>query len=97
MLEAKLYFHAALVGSEETLVLSSLYSPADGGLHRHSHGALNVFEFRGDEALVVIRATDIRSVVTLAPFPEHNQRPHPRFFLVEKFSLGVVDTGVILE
>jgi hypothetical protein len=97
MLEAKFYFRAAIAGSEETLVLGSLYSPADGGLHRHSHGALNVFEYCGEESLVVIRATDIRSVVTLTPFPERVQRPRPRFFLVEKFSLGVVDTGIILE
>ena len=97
MLEAKFYFRTAIAGSEETLILGSLYSPTDGGLHRHSHGALNVFKYREDEALVVIQAMDIHLVVTLAPFPEHNQRPHPRFFLVEKFSLGVVDTGVILE
>ena len=97
MLEAKFYFCTAIAGSEETLVLGSLYSPADGGLHRHSHGALNVFEYCGVEGLVVIRTTDIRSVVTLTPFPENIARPRPHFFLVEKFSLGVVDTGVILE
>ena len=97
MLEAKFYFRAAIAGNEETLVLGSLYSPADGGLHWHSHGALNVFEYYGEEGLVIIRATDIRSVVTLTPFPENIPRPRPRFFLVEKFSLGVVDTGVILE
>jgi hypothetical protein len=97
MLEAKFYFHAAVAGNEETLVLGSLYSPADGRLHRHSHSALNVFEYCGEEGLVVIRATDIRSVVTLTPFPENIPRPRPPFFLVEKFSLGVVDTGVILE
>ena len=33
MLEAKFYFRTAIAGSEETLVLSSLYSPTDGGLH----------------------------------------------------------------
>ena len=97
MLEAKFYLRAAIAGSEETLVLGSLYSPADGVLHGGSHGALNVFEYCGEQNLVVIRATDIRSVVTLAPFPERVRRPRPRVFLVEKFSLGVVDTGVILE
>ena len=56
---------------------------------------LNVFDYGGN--LVVIRATDILSVVTMVPFGKRVQGRLPRFFLVEKFSLGVVDTGVLLE
>jgi hypothetical protein len=38
----------------------------------------------------------ILSVVSMVPFGNGTQGP-ARFFLVEKFALGVVDTGIILE
>ena len=81
----------------ETLVLCSLYSAADERLNRETHGALNVFEYRGEDALVVIRVTDILSVVAMVPFGERVEGHPTRFFLVEKFALGVVDTGTTLE
>jgi len=71
--------------------------PSDEQLNRETYGALNVFEYNGEDDLLVIRATTILSVVTMVPFGERAQGHPARFFLVEKFSLGVVDTGIILE
>lgn len=81
----------------ETLALCSLYSAADERLNRETNGALNVFEYKGEDALVVIRATTILSVVAMVPFGEWVQGRPARFFLVEKFALGVVDTGITVE
>jgi hypothetical protein len=82
-------------GTRETFALCSLFSPADEQIHRETYGALNVFEYNGEDNLIVVRAASIVSVVTMVPF---GTTGYPaRFFLVEKFSLGVVDTGVILE
>ena len=97
IVEARFYFRADVSGTRETLVLCSLYSPADEQLNRTTHGALNVFEYKGEDALIIIQATAVLSVVTMVPFSERDQRHPARFFLVEKFSLGVVDTGIILD
>ena len=97
-MEAIFYFRANVAGSQETLVLGSLYSPANRQHNLESNGALNVFDYQGEESLVVIRATTILSVVAMVPFKfGHVEGNPPRFFLGEKFALGVVDTGVILE
>ena len=40
---------------------------------------------------------DILSVVAMVPFGERVEGHPARFFLVEKFALGVVDTGTTLE
>jgi len=60
-----------------------------------------VFDYHGEENLVVVRATSILSVVAMVPFappmvPSIQGDP-ARFFLVEKFALGVVDTGAVFE
>jgi hypothetical protein len=96
-MEVRFYFRATVGRAQESLAICSLYSPADERLHRETYGALNVFEYKGEDDLVVIRATSILSVVTMVPFGERTQGRPVRFFLVEKFSLGVVDTGVVLE
>ena len=96
-MEARFYFRAAVAGILETLALCSMYSPADEGLSRKTHGALNVFDYKGKDALILIQASAIQSVVTMVPFGEQVQGHPARFFLVEKFSLGIVDTGIILE
>ena len=95
----RFYFRATVAGSQEALALCSLYSPADEEIIRETYGALNVFEYYGEEKLVVIRASSILSAVAMAPFRERIPRhsPHPRFYLAEYFALGVVDTGIILE
>ena len=79
-----------IAGIRETLVLCSLYSPANERLHQDTYKALNVFEYNGEDALIVLRATAIRSVVAMVPFGERVQGRPVRFFLVEKFALGVV-------
>jgi len=60
-----------------------------------------VFDYRGEEDLVVVRATTVISVVAMVPFVPPTvpsiQGDPAHFFLVEKFALGVVDTGAILE
>ena len=96
-MEARYYFRANIAGIRETLVLCSLYSPADERLNRETYGALNIFEYEGESNLVIIRATTILSVVTMVPFGKQVQGRPAFFFLVEKFALGVVDTGIILE
>ena len=97
IVEARFYFRVDVGGTRETLVLCSLYSPADERLNRATHGALNVFEYKGEDSLIIIRATAVRSVVTMVPFSEQGQGRPVRFFLVEKFSLGVVNTGIVLD
>ena len=56
-----------------------------------------MLEYEGEEALIVIRASTILSVVAMVPFGKQVQGRPARFFLVEKFALGVVDTGITLE
>ena len=97
IVEAIFYFRVDITGVRETLVLCSLYSPADERLNRETHGALNVFEYEGEDALIIIRATAILSVVAMIPFGERVEGQPARCFLVEKFALGVVDTGITLE
>ena len=62
-----------------------------------THGALNVFKNKGEDSLIIIRATAVHLVITMVPFGEQGQGRLVRFFLVGKFSLGVVDTGIVLD
>jgi len=96
-MEARFYLRATIAGSQETLALCSLYSPADEQLNRENYGALNVFSYEGVGKLVVIRVTSILSVVAMVPFGERVEGDLPRFFLAENPAVGVVDTGVIVE
>ena len=84
-------------GTRETLALCSLYSAADKRLSQETHSALNVFEYKDEDALMVIRASTILSVVAMVPFGKKIQGRPARFFSVEKFALSVVDTGITLE
>lgn len=91
-MEARFYFQAIVEGVAETLAMCSLYSPADGLLREHTHGALIVCDYEGEDSLVVIPVKSILSVVAMVPFGWQGGGSR-RFFLVEKFGLGVVDTG----
>ena len=93
----RFYFRTVVAGNQETLALCSLYSLANEEMIRESNGTLHVFEYYGEDNLVVIQATSILSAVAMAPFAERTPRPRPRFHLAEYFVLGVVDTGIILE
>ena len=60
-----------------------------------------MFDYCGEENLVVVWATTVLLVVAMVPFVPPTvpffQGDPTRFFLVEKFALGVVDTGAISE
>jgi len=85
--EVKFFFHASIARVQETLALGSMYSPVDNELKIRSYGALNVCN-HVETPYVVIKANSILSVVAMVPFEENTSR----FFLVEKFALGVVHT-----
>ena len=91
----KFFFRATVAGIQESLALGSLYSLADEYLKTYSHGALNVLEYRGDGRLVVIKAKSIVSVVALVPFEQDDG--NRRFFLIEKFALGGVNSDSNLD
>ena len=91
----KFFFRDTVAGAQEALALGSMYSPVDIDLRKYTHGALNVFDYQGDDALVVVKANTIRSVVAMVPFADVEMSS--RFFLVEKFALGVIDTGIIVD
>ena len=95
-MEVHFYFQANIEGVKETLALCSLYSLADERHREYTHGALNVCEYGGEDNLVVIRITSILSVVAMVPVREQVEGGR-QYFLVEKFALGVIDTGDIVE
>ena len=90
------YFQATVEGIKETLVLCSLYSPVNEHHREYSNSALNVCSYEGANQLVVIRAKSILSVVAMVLFRGQDESTHD-FFLVEKFALGVVDTGDVVD
>ena len=94
--EVQFYFRATINRIKETLVLCSLYSPVNEQHREYSNSALNVCSYEGVNQLVVIRAKSILSVVAMVPFCGQDESTRD-FFLVEKFALGVVDTGDIVN
>lgn len=83
------FFQAAVEGIEETLVVCSLYSPADEHRLDYSNGALIACRYRGRSNLDVIRVKSILSVVAMVPLDEQNEEDK-YFYLVENSALGVV-------
>lgn len=93
--KVKFYFRATVAGTVENLALCSLYSLVDNQLRAYGNGALHVFDYKGEESLVVIRVDSILSAVAMVPFkPDEWDN---RFFLVEKCALGVIDSLVVLD
>lgn len=90
------FCNATVARTQEALALGSMYSLVDEDLNTHTHGALNVFEYNRENSLVVIKANSILSVVAMVPFGEQAEGSH-RFFLIEKFALGVVNSDDILD
>ena len=90
------YFQETVEGVEEALALCSLYTPVDDSIREISKNALNVCSYGGRDQFVVLRVNSILSVVAMVPFGQQDGRSH-RFFLVEKFALGVIDTGDIQD
>ena len=74
--------------------LVSLYSPPNRYLLQKSSGALAVCEHRGDEALVVIEAKSILSVVAMVPFNFLLDGRNNQYFMIEKVGLDVVEADV---
>jgi len=87
-MEVRFYFQAIVRGIEEPLALCSPYSLPDEHDREYSNGALNVHSCEGVGDLLVISAKTILSIVGMMPFQETGE-----FYLLEKFSLGVIDTG----
>ena len=85
-MEVRFYFQATVGGNQEAFTLCSLYSLPDEHDRGYTNGALNVYSCEGN--LVVIRAKTILSIVGMMPFQETGE-----FYLLEKFSLGVIDTS----
>ena len=85
-----------VAGTQEALALGSMYSLADSNLDVHTRGALNVFNHEGENSLIVIKVSSILSVVAMVPFGEQIEG-NRRFFLIEKFALGVIGTGAIVD
>ncbi|KAF9645765.1 hypothetical protein BDM02DRAFT_3156773 [Thelephora ganbajun] len=94
--EVQFYFQAIVEGINETLALCSLYSPIDNLCREYSNSALNVCRYEGGNHLVVIWVKSILSVVVMVPFVRQGEQVR-EFFLVEKFALGVIDTGDIVD
>lgn len=92
-MEASFYFQAKVEGAEETLALCSIYSPVDHDLREYTHGALNVCNYKGEDNLIVIRVMSIISVIAMVLVRNQVEGLRHQYFLVEKFTLGVVDTG----
>ena len=90
--EVKFYFRATIEGIREPLALCSLYSISDEETREYSHGALGVHSCGGEGDLFVIRAKTILSIVGMMPLPGTCD-----FYLLEKFSLGVIDTGSTVD
>ena len=95
-MEVRFYFQATVEGIDETLALCSMYSPADEYFRECSHDALNVCDYGGEDNLVIIQVKSILSVIAMVPFREQAEGGR-HFFLVEKFALGVIDTGDIVD
>ena len=91
-MEVRFYFQAIVKGIEESLALCSLYSLRDEDKEDYTHGALNVHSYEGENDLIVIRVKTILSIVGMMPFKVTGD-----FYLTEKFSLGVIDTGDIID
>jgi hypothetical protein len=91
----KFYFRATVAGTPESLALGSLYTLADDNLKTYGHGALNVFEYEGEDSLVVIKVDSIISAVAMVPFKR--DEGGCRVFLVEKCALGVIDSNASLD
>ena len=92
-MEARFYFQAKVEGTKETLALCSIYSPVDHDLREYTHGALNICNYKGEDNLIVIWVTSIISVVAMVPVHNQVEGLCCQYFLVEKFALGVVNTG----
>ena len=79
------------------LALASLFSPPDEYLLRHSHTTLIVCEHQGGEALIVIDAKSILSVIAAVPFPFVVGGRNNQYYMVEKIGLDILEADVDVD
>ena len=79
------------------LALASLFSLPDEYLLQHSHMTLIVCEHRGGEALIVIDAKSILSVIAVVPFPFVVRGRNNQYYMVEKIGLDILEADVDVD
>ena len=75
--------------------LVSLYSTPNEFLLQRTHNSLAVFRYIGDDALVVVDAKSILSVVGMIPFPYCIDGNRDQYFMVEKIGLDVIEADTL--
>lgn len=89
--EVYYYFVATFGGTSRALALVSIFSPPDEHLLQHSHTTLIVCGYQGENALAVIDAKSIISVVAMVPFPFLVGGQDNQYYVVEKIGLDVLE------
>jgi hypothetical protein len=92
--EVKFYFSKRVGADLQAFAMASLYSPPNEYLLQKSFGTLAVCEYRGEEALVIIEAKSILSVVAMVPFGFLLDGRSNQYFMIEQTGLDVVDVDV---
>ena len=89
--EVKFYFFKMFGDELRAFALVSQYSPPNEYLLQRSHTALAVCRYRSNEALLVIDAKSILSVVAMVPFPFSLDGHGDQYFTIEKMGLDVFE------
>ena len=92
--EVKFYFSKRVGDDLLAFALVSLYSPPNEYLLQKSFGTLAVCEYQGEEALVVVEAKLILSVVAMVPFGFVLDGHSNQYFMIEQTGLDVVNVDV---
>ena len=80
------------------LAIISMYSEPNPDLLVESHGTLVSCQYFGDDGLVVVEVSCIKSVVAMVPHnPPHSKNSELHFFLVERPGLDIVNLGSTQE
>jgi hypothetical protein len=98
--EVHFFYRIHIEGDQwQPVALISLYSAPDPALLEISSGTLLVCQHHGDDALVLVDAQAVKSVVAMVPFMEQPgggglRRHNGRFFVVEKPGLSLAELGM---
>lgn len=90
--EVCFYFIKTFGPTSRALALVSVYLTPDEHLLQHSHSTLLVCRYQS-EALQVIDAKAILSVVAMVPFPFSVGNHTNQHFVIEKIGLDVIEVG----
>jgi hypothetical protein len=88
--EVQFYFRINVSGAQKRVALVSLFGPPDTALRAASYETLLVCKYHGDDALMVVDAKAIVSVVAMVPFSSADLNSC-RYFVVEKIGLDVAE------